>query len=335
VIDFGANKCKKSRLGIAVPSSIFANFSKIPMPKKPLLPWLLFAYLVLTWGSSFILIKRGLEAFDPFQLAGLRIVIAGLVLAPFILHRAREVSRVEWKYILSVGAIGNAIPAFLFPIAETQLNSATAGILNTLSPLFVLGIGVFFFKLQPSPSQKWGILTGFLGASILVLGGGGEIELIDSIYYSSLVILATLCYGLSTNIMKRFLNKTPSVLASGYALLSMAIPYGIYLSFSGIEEPFVQAHPEVWMSLVYVIILAALGTALALVCFYRLVQVTDPIFSSSVTYAIPIMALFWGLLDGETVYPMQYLGIAAILAGVYLTNKTVKTAKPKNVKLKM
>ncbi len=291
------------------------------MRKTPLLPWLLFTYLVLSWGSSFILIKKALEAFEPFQVAGLRIVIAGLVMLPFILHRAHEVSRQEWRFILLVGAVGNAIPAFLFPIAETFLNSATTGILNTLSPLFTLGLGILFFQLQPNRFQKWGIALGFIGAIILILGGGGSLDLKANLLYSGLVVLATLCYGLSTNIMKRFLNTTPSMLATGYALLAMALPYGVYLLFSGVEQVFVSDPSQAWISLACVAILAAFGTALALVFFYRLVQITDPIFSASVTYAIPIVALLWGLLDGEKIYPVQFLGIAAILAGVFFANK--------------
>lgn len=300
------------------------------MRKTSYLPWFLFLYLILSWGSSFILIKKGLLAFDPFQLAGLRILISGLVMLPFILHRIREVKRAEWKYILMVGAIGNAIPAFLFPIAETYLNSATTGILNTLSPLFTIGLGVFFFQLKPNRFQKWGILMGFIGALILILGGGGELDLRKHLGYAGLVVIATFCYGLSTNIMKRFLNHTPSMLATGYALLGMAIPYGIFLVFSGVEQPFQQMPDQAWLSLGYIVILAALGTALALVFFYRLVQLTDPIFSSSVTYAIPIVALLWGLLDGEMIYPVQYAGIAAILAGVYLANRkeTLATSSP-------
>ncbi|MFK7924574.1 MAG: DMT family transporter [Bacteroidia bacterium] len=292
------------------------------MAQSRFFPYLLYLYLILAWGSSFILIKQGLASFSPFQVAALRIVIAGLVMLPFTIGRSKEISRIEWRFILLVGLIGNAIPALLFPYAETVLNSATAGILNTLSPLFVLLIGVFFFQLKPSISQRTGMLIGFSGALVLVLGSGQEIDFWSNALYSLLVVIATIGYGLSTNIMKRYLNTTPSLLATGYALMAMAIPYTIYLLFfSGVGEVFRSAEPSVWMSFGSIAILAALGTALALVCFYRLVQITDPIFSSSVTYVIPIVAMMWGLLDGEKIYPAQYVGMALILSGVFLTNR--------------
>lgn len=295
------------------------------MAQSRYLPWFLYLYLIFAWGSSFFLIKQGLTAFTPFQIAGLRILIAGLVMLPFIVGRAKEVKAHEWRYILLVGLIGNAIPAFLFPYAETVLNSATAGILNTLSPLFVLLLGIMFFGLQPNLSQRLGMLVGFVGAIVLILGSGQEIDFWSNAFYSFLVVIATIGYGLSTNIMKRYLNTTPSLLATGYALFAMAIPYSIYLvGFSGIGEVFREAGDTVWIAFGSVAILAALGTALALVCFYRLVQITGPIFSSSVTYVIPIVALMWGLLDGETIYPTQYVGVALILGGVLLTNRKAK-----------
>lgn len=299
------------------------------MAQSRFFPYFLYLYLVLAWGSSFILIKQGLVSFNPFQVAALRILIAGLVMLPFTIGRSNEISRVEWRFILLVGLIGNAIPAILFPYAETVLNSASAGILNTLSPLFVLLLGIFFFQLKPSSSQRIGMFIGFGGAVIMVLASGQEIDLGSNAFYSLLVVIATFCYGLSTNIMKRHLNTTPSLLATGYALMAMAIPYSVYLLFfSDVAEIFRFAEPTVWISFGSIAILAALGTALALVCFYRLVQITDPIFSSSVTYVIPIVAMMWGLAYGEKIYPAQYLGMALILSGVFLTNRK-KTSKPK------
>lgn len=285
------------------------------------LAWGILILLCLVWGSSFILIKKGLEAFNPYQLGGLRIVIAAGVLLPFALAKSKKLSRNEWKFIFVVGIIGNGIPAILFPLAETKINSATAGALNTLSPLFVLLLGYLFFQFVFTPRQVLGVIIGLGGALLLILTGGGEIDLASNTLYASFVILATIGYGLSTNIMKRHLNHTPSVLASGYALLSVSLPYGIYLLFfSGIKDVF-ETHPSAWTAFGYIIILGAFGTALALVLFYRLVQLTSPLFSASVTYFIPIVALSWGILDGEVFTLLQYLSMLIILAGVYLANK--------------
>ncbi|RMG55386.1 MAG: EamA family transporter [Bacteroidetes bacterium] len=292
--------------------------------------WGLFLFLALVWGSSFILMKRGLEVFTPLQVAALRLVIAGGVLFPLVWNKARRLSRREWTAALTVGLVGNAIPAFLFPLAETQINSATAGILNALSPLFVLVLGLSFFGARFSGRQTLGVLIGFAGALVLVLGGQGPISTGGRVGYALLVVLATVGYGLSTNLMKRYLNETPALLASGFALFGASLPYLLYLIFfSGLGKT--MAQPGAWMSLSYIAILGAVGTAAALIVFYRLVQLTDPIFSSSVTYLIPLVALGWGLLDGERLEPLQFVGMAVILAGVYLANrkgKAVLAPKP-------
>jgi drug/metabolite transporter (DMT)-like permease len=278
--------------------------------------------------------KKGLEAFSPLQVAGLRMVIASVVLLPFVLGKARRISRREWRYIVAVGIVGNGIPAFLFPLAETQINSASAGILNVLSPLFVVILGVSFFGYTYTRPQLLGVLLGLMGAIWLILAGS-EVDLWQHVFYSLLVVLATVGYGLSTNLMKTYLNKTPSVLASGFALLVVALPYGLYLLTLGDLPAVFQVHgAAAWEALGYLVILAAVGTALALVMFYRLVQLTQPIFAASVTYLIPLVALGWGLWDDETISAGQMAGAAIILLGVYLANRPARRrVRPKAVQV--
>ncbi|MEL6673593.1 MAG: DMT family transporter [Bacteroidota bacterium] len=283
--------------------------------------WGIYIFLALVWGSSFILIKKGLIAFTPYQIAGLRILIAAGVLAPFILGRAKEVKPEAWKYIFLIGIVGNAIPAFLFPLAEQKISSASAGILNVLSPVFTMILGVLFFQLKGKVRQGIGILLGFGGAVGLILAGDGEVDIISQLLYAGFVVLATVGYGLSTNIMKRYLSDTPAVLASGFGLAFVSIPYIFYLFFfAELPQTFAE-QPHAWTSLGYIFILGAMGTAIALVLFYRLVQITEPIFSSSVTYVIPIVALALGLMDGETITAGQIGFMLVILAGVYLVNR--------------
>ena len=283
--------------------------------------WIIFLFLALVWGSSFILIKRGLDSFSPQQVAAMRIIVAAMVLLPFVLRVSnKRISRQEGIAILMNGIFGNAIPAFLFPLAETHINSASAGVLNTLSPLFVLTLGVLFFGLAVTHIQIIGIVVGFGGATMLVLFGAEEVNMAQHIFYAFMLVLATVGYGLSTNIMKRYLNHTSPILATGYGLLAVSIPYSVYILFLDIPKVF-DTDPLAWQSFTYVVILGAVGTALALVLFYRLVQLTEPIFSSSVTYVIPIVALLWGLLDGETFSFLQLMGIFVILIGVYLSTR--------------
>lgn len=282
---------------------------------------LLYCLLALVWGSSFIIMKRGLESFSPLQIAGLRILIAGLVMVPFLVGKAKQMSRKDWIFVALVGVFGNGLPAFLFPMAETQINSATAGILNSLSPLFTLVLGILFFRLPFSGIRSLGILLGFLGALILVLTGETELNLWQHLSYASLVVIGAAGYGLSTNLMKSYLNELPSLLASGFALLSVAIPYGLYVVFfSGVPQILMEQEGA-WISLGYIVLLGSVGTSLALIWYYRLLRMTDPITSSSVAYVIPVVALFWGLLDGEQMNAAQFGGMAVILAGVFLATR--------------
>lgn len=267
-----------------------------------------------------MLMERGLVAFSPIQVAALRIALAGLTLLPFAWRAFRRVDRKTWPWILLVGLVGNALPAFLFPLAETVITPATAGTLNTLSPVFALLLGVLLFGFRFSRTKIVGVLISFAGALLLVLSGAQEIDLGTHLLYSGLVVLATLCYGLSVNLIKKRLQEVSALDISALALLAVALPYSLYLTYSEVGTV-LMVHPHGWVSLGYIVVLASIGTALALILFNRLVQLTDPMVSASVTYLIPIVAVVWDLLAGHPVYGGQLLGMAVILSGVWLVNK--------------
>ncbi|MEL6195334.1 MAG: DMT family transporter, partial [Bacteroidota bacterium] len=191
------------------------------MEKDDLLAWGLLLILALVWGSSFILIKKGLVAFPPFQIGALRMIISSLTLLPW-LWRFREelagITKVQWISIIAVGCIGNGIPSFLFPIAETGLNSATAGILNVITPIFVWILGVSLFGLAFSWKQLAGVIVGLVGAVVLILAKSGDIQIGSQLYYSLLVIFATVCYGLSSNIIKKYLSTIHPILVTALVL---------------------------------------------------------------------------------------------------------------------
>lgn len=292
--------------------------------RSDLWSWMMLLFLALIWGSSFILMKRSLIAFTPYQIGALRMILAGLALSPWVLVKVgkevwKKITPTQWWVMVVVGAIGNGIPAFLFPLAETRINSASAGILNAMTPLFVWVIGISFFQLRASRKQLLGLGLGLIGATILVTTGKGELNLLDHITYSLLAILATVFYGISANLVQRYLTSLGPIFITGVALGSAAIPYSIFLLFSGFFER-MQTHPEAWEGLFYVGLLSIVGTAMALVFFNRLLQKTHVIFATSVTYLIPIVALSWGVLDGETIVMWQLLGMAVIISGVYLIN---------------
>lgn len=287
-----------------------------------IVPWLLLFLLALIWGSSFILMKKGLQAFSPLQIGALREIIAVSFLLPFAIRKhkiLRSITPREWLGLASVGLLGNAIPAFLFPLAETRLNSATAGMLNALTPVFVLLIGYFFFQLNVYLKQIIGLLIALSGSMLLILFSRESVNLSEKAGYALLVILATCLYGLSANIMKQTLKRLDPISTTTLALGFAAIPYLFYLVTSDIGERLQQAGAV--SSLAYVSILAIVGTAISTVLFNRLIQMTDAVFATSVTYLIPFIALMWGVLSGEPISWVQIGALFIILLGIYIINR--------------
>lgn len=287
---------------------------------SPLKIWGILGILALIWGSSFILMHKGLDAFNPYQIGSLRMVIATLCMLPFGLRYAKTVPKHLWKYFPLVGIIGNGIPAMLFPLAEMHINSATAGILNGLTPVFALLIGIVFFGISFTWSKLGGILLGLTGGTLVILGGSEGLK--GSIFYALVVVFAAMLYGISVNLMKKYLNEVHPIAIATFTIASISIPCLIYLIYSDLPQVFATKEAAL-PSLGFIAILAAFGTAASTVLFYHLVQITDPIRSSSVTYLMPIVACLWGFLrtDSENITMMQIAGMLVILAGVYLLNK--------------
>lgn len=275
--------------------------------------------LSLTWGSSYILIKRGLVAFSAEQVACLRVGISALAFLPVFIVRFSKIEWKRWKPILIVGLSGNLIPAFLFATAQTQISSSMTGLLSSLTPLFTLLLGILIFRRPFVLTKTLGIVVGLLGALFLIFfaqeGGfsGGSI-------YALLVLLATLCYAASSNTVQSYLNDMDAVTLSAVSFTLISPPVFIYLFSSNFLEV-LETHSHVWASLGYISILALIGTVLASIVFYRLVQMTDAVFASTVSYIIPLIALGWGILDGETITVLHFIGMAMILSGVYLSRK--------------
>lgn len=275
-------------------------------------------FLSLIWGSSFILIKRGLVAFSPLQVGGLRIVFAGLVLLPVSLKNFSKYFRLyKWKFFL-LGLISNMIPAILFSEAETGLTSSLAGVLNALTPVFTLMVSAFFFSAVIRRGQVFGLTFGLAG-SILLAFAGNSGELGNFNIYALYVIIATICYGFGANIVKNFFVGVNPVIFTSMALFFM-MPVAIsILLLTGIENSF--THEYAVQSTIYIFILGSVGTSLALVIFNKLIQNTSPVFASTVTYLIPIAAIGWGVADGE---PFELTHVAStflIIIGVYFVNK--------------
>ncbi len=282
--------------------------------------WLTLALLSIIWGSSFILIKRSLVAFDGVQVGCLRISISALAFLPVLLLHLRRIDWSRWRYFLLVGLTGSGIPGFMFAIAQTEISSATAGVLNSLTPLFTLFIGVLFFGALFSWSKLSGILVGLAGASLLILMNSQQ-DLGGNPWYALLVIIATLCYGTSGNTVGRYLRDVPSRLISAVSFSMVGIPVSIYLFSRTDFLHRMTNEPAAWASLGYVSILSLVGTVAATVIFFQLIQRTSPVFGSTVAYLIPIVASLWGVLDGEAIGWFHWVGLLLILSGIYLARR--------------
>tara|TARA_B110000977_G_scaffold193650_1_gene268922 strand:- start:77 stop:961 length:885 start_codon:yes stop_codon:yes gene_type:complete len=286
---------------------------------SPLVHWTLLLTLSLIWGSSFILIKRGLDAFSFEQVAALRLFIAFIFISIIGWKYYIKLPKGKLKYLFLTGLIGNGIPAFLFTKSETFLDSGIVGILNVLTPLFTLFIGVFFYNLKVKPLNYLGIGIGMVGTFYLLYPDIQELNE-KTLLYSFLVILATVCYGWSSNIIKTHLQELNPVQITTIAFTFVGPWAGIYL-FSGDFLEVMQTHPKAWASLGYTAILAIIGSAISLIAFNALIKMTGALFATSCTYIIPVVAVLWGLIDNETITVHHIIGFLIILAGVYLVNK--------------
>jgi drug/metabolite transporter (DMT)-like permease len=290
---------------------------------KKVINWCILIALALIWGSSFILMKRGLNVYTSDEVAALRIFIAFLFLSPLIFKHVKKPLLKHWPAFLGMGMLGNFLPAFLFTKAETVISSSLAGMLNSLTPLFTLLLGVLLFKSKTKLINGIGILIGLVGAIGLLTVGKTE-DMNNNLSYGLYVVLATFFYALSVNIIKKFLNEVPSITATVWALMLIGPPAGIYLFGCTDFTVRLQNDPAALNSLGYVTILAVFGTAISVIIFNVLIRNTNALFASSVTYLIPIVAMCWGLFDKEAVLPMHFIWIALILLGVYLVNKKPK-----------
>ncbi|WP_215225267.1 DMT family transporter [Echinicola shivajiensis] len=285
--------------------------------------WLLLAFLSLIWGSSFILIKKGLLVFSAGEVGAYRIVSAAIVLLPLSIPKLKKLNKKQLFNLVIAGMVGSFIPAFLFATAQTQISSSITGVLNALTPLFVVIIGALFFGARITTRNSIGLIIAFLGVLVLisVKTGAGFSGLTDINAYALLVILATVCYGINLNIIKHWFVKLRPVEITAISLL-LVLPVALgYLLFAT-DFTHKLSHIEgAKLAAGYLTILGVLGTAFALIIFNGLVKIASPVFASMVTYLIPIVAIAWGVIDGEVLLPGHYIGILAVIAGVWIGNR--------------
>lgn len=284
--------------------------------------WILLIVLSIIWGSSFILIKKSLDHFTPYQVGALRVLIAGIILMPIAISKYKLFPKKHLKWLILAAFTGNFIPMFLFPIAETEVSSSIAGIINSMMPIFVIIVGTLFWKFETTKRQMTGIFISFAGVCMLAFGGGEDSQF--KIFPILLLLLATLCYAISTTTVKSKLMEVSSTVLSAFVFsFILFLPSLIALLSTGFASTYTFSK-ENMMGLMFVSLLSVFGTGLAMMMNYRLLKVSTPLFASTVTLLMPIVAIIWGILDGEKLTILQFAGASIIIAGlIFLRAKTV------------
>ena len=278
--------------------------------------WGYLLLLSLIWGSSFILIKKGLVGLTAFQLGSLRIIFAALFLLVIGFRSLMKIPHHQWKYIALTSLFGTFIPAYLFAIAQTQIDSSISSILNSLTPLNTLLIGVLFFRLDFRRNQIFGVLIGLVGSALLIWNGAVH-HPNQNYYYAFLVLIASICYATNVNLIKKYLSDLPPLsITTGNFLVLLFPALAVLYSTDFFAMTYGE---EVQESVLYILILGVLGTGIANIIFFKLIQISSPVFATSVTYLIPVVAFFWGMLDQELLTPVQLFGAFIVLVGVYLS----------------
>jgi drug/metabolite transporter (DMT)-like permease len=282
--------------------------------------WFFLFILAITWGSSFILIKKGLQGLSPLQLGSLRTLISALFIFTIGFKSLKTIQSHQWKWIVITGFLGTFFPSFLFAFAETEVDSGVVSILNSLVPLNTILIGLAGFKITSTKTQVFGVILGFIGASMLIFNNM-ELHPDQNYLYAGFVVLATVMYASSVNIIKRYLQDVKPIAIATGNFVAIVIPAVLVLSFSNFFTTQTFENDAIYRSIGCVAILSLFGTVMAKIIFNTLIQISSPVFASSVTYLMPVVALLWGLLDGEVFGLNQGLASLLIVSGIYLANK--------------
>ena len=272
--------------------------------------WGTLVILSLIWGSSYILIKKGLTGLTPIQLGSLRVIVTTIIIAPIGYQKIKHIPKQKMKWVALSAFVGSFFPAYLFAFAETEISSSITAVMVSLTPLFTLLISVFVFGEELLKKQVFGVLIGFTGIIVLINN-----ELFASsfnILYIMFIVLAAFCYAIIANVLKYKLSNIPALGIVFMSFLFMFIPAFIILCFSDFPFSDFTSDPLIIESIIYIVILALFGTAIAKVLYIKLLAISTPVFSVSTTYLMPVVAIFWGLLDGEEFKLTQFTGKAII-----------------------
>jgi drug/metabolite transporter (DMT)-like permease len=293
------------------------NIPRIELENKTW-QWAILLFLSLIWGTSFILMKRGLESYSHSQVAAFRIFFSFVFMLPVIIRNIRVISRDNILSLVIVGIVGFAIPTFLFTKAQTRIDSSLAGMLNSLTPMFTLLVGILFYRSRTGWVNIAGLVMGLVGAVGLMWNG--NMTILKGINaFALFIVAATICYGINVNEIKYKLANLSSLEITSLAFLFTGPIAGVYLLFTDFTPA--SQTPDYLLNLAYIALLALFSSVIAVLIFNHLIKYTTTLFAASVTYIIPLFAIMWGILDGENIRLIQFFWMAIILFGVYLVNK--------------
>lgn len=282
--------------------------------------WFYLIILSIVWGSSFILMKKALLGVTPIQLGALRMIFTATFLLSVASSSIKKIKKRHWKYIIYTALAGTFIPGFLFAFAITTIDSSIVSILNSFTPFNTLILGSIFFGFSFKKAQLYGVLIGLVGASVLILKGA-DLHPNQNYWFALLIIVASVGYAFNANMLKKYLSDLDALAITTGNFLLLILPATIVLFCTDFFETFDFENEVLMYSLGYIVILSVVGTGIAKTIYNKLVHISDPVFSSSVTYLIPLVAIFWGVLDGEKLSLIQIFSGVIILTGVYLVNK--------------
>lgn len=284
---------------------------------KKVWQWAALVFLSIIWGTSFILMKNGLRSYTPLQIASLRMFIAFLFFTPLAWSAVKKLKKRHLPYILFISIIGNGVTAFMFALAQTEIKSSVAGMLNATTPLFTFLIGVAFYSLKTKLYKLLGLLIGLLG-TVALLYFDSDISFSSSLIYPGLAIVATIFYSINVNMVKFNLKDLDGLTISILTFVFVGPLSLVIFLFTDFNA--VLTKPDFYFSTISIALLALFSSGLALIIFNILIKYTSTIFASTVTYLIPVVAILWGLFDGEIILLLQIIAVGVIIAGIYLVN---------------
>lgn len=299
--------------------------------KVGLVNWLILFFLGAVWGSSFILLKIGTRYYSYTEVAAIRMFFGGMVMIPFFYEIWKKYDRKTIQWMAISALLGSGIPAFLYAYSASKMDSNINGVINSLTPIFTLIVGVVWLRNRMSILTLLGLIIGFIGVLLLFTQKGVTVH---QSRYAIFPLIATMMYGINMNVVKVKLGHLPAmdILKGVFSILGIlftplvliwSVFRGVDISLFSIRfwEISASASEQQIRSMTALFIVGALGSLFASYLFYILVRNTNALFSSMNTYLIPLTAILWGWLDGEFIGWIHFVSLLLILLGVYLVSK--------------